>query len=840
MRFTLLPFQDRVANKAVAELRLGMDEVSRVGPTDSAQAVTLVAPTGAGKTVIAAAVLEALLWGDETAPGDEETTVVWLSDLPNVNDQTRRKINKAADRLPEDRLVQVDTNFTASSFAPGCVYFLNTQKLSATSTLVESSDDRNFTIWDVINNTIERNPARFLLIIDEAHRGMDRPTSAAAEQAMSIVQRFIFGSPEMNRSPVILGISATPQRFDDLVAGANRTIRRAEADIAEVRASGLLKERIIVWRPEHGLQHSELTLLQRAAQSLQDYAIRWGRYADRESITPVRPVLVIQVEDKTADRITATDLEHAMDVIEEVTGPLHPDSYAHSFGDAPAFVDVGSRRIRYLRPADIDGDPQVQVVFFKTSLSTGWDCPRAEVIMSFRTARDATFIAQLVGRMVRTPLARRVNSDEVLNSVALYLPKYDRGAVQGIVRQLRTGDPDYMPGVDAEEGNGLVDCERRADLHARIDAVARNIRTYVVPQVRKMAPVTRVERLAGSLSDCELYPEAPTKLEDDLVDVMWRRLVGRRGQTDFQQAIERSKEVGLDATTLSFLTGETQMTAIHVQSTSRSLERVYEQVGMRVGAGLHDKLWRKIRREDPTIDGDTARLYVIATLADTGTRDALDALARQRFEDWLTTYQDAIDALPERERDEFDLLREHADQPTHKALALPLTVRSRRSDRSIDYPGNLYQDDQGVYPEALNEWEKDVVETELAQASSICWIRNKDRQRWALTLPYESSTGTAVRMYPDFLFFREQEGEVVVDIVDPHGVHLPDAPAKARGFAKYAKDHGHRFARVEMVIYDNQSERRKTLNLKLVNVRNHVLAVTTSQHLNALFDLAGN
>ena len=33
-------------------------------------------------------------------------------------------------------------------------------------------------------------------------------------------------------------------------------------------------------------------------------------------------------------------------------------------------------------------------------------------------------IAQLVGRMVRTPLARRVESDESLNSVALYPVSY--------------------------------------------------------------------------------------------------------------------------------------------------------------------------------------------------------------------------------------------------------------------------------------------------------------------------------------------------------------------------------------------------------------------------------
>ena len=106
--------------------------------------------------------------------------------------------------------------------------------------------------------------------------------------------------------------------------------------------------------------------------------------------------MVVQVEDRTASSISATNLEQAIEAIEEITGPLAPDAYAHSFGDAQAPIILSTRKIRYLRPASIDSDPQVQVLFFKTSLSTGWDCPRAEVMMSFRGAHEDTGIAQLV------------------------------------------------------------------------------------------------------------------------------------------------------------------------------------------------------------------------------------------------------------------------------------------------------------------------------------------------------------------------------------------------------------------------------------------------------------
>ncbi len=112
---------------------------------------------------------------------------------------------------------------------------------------------------------------------------------------------------------------------------------------------------------------------------------------------------------------------------------------------------------------------------------------------------------------------------------------------------------------------------------------------------------------------------AVRQLTEQLLATLWSRLGARRGDPEFERAVERSRQVGLTSTTLSLLTGQTENSTIRIKSTSRSLERLYEQVGARTGAGLHDKLWRKIREDDTSISGDTARLYVIATLGDSGT-----------------------------------------------------------------------------------------------------------------------------------------------------------------------------------------------------------------------------
>ena len=71
------------------------------------------------------------------------------------------------------------------------------------------------------------------------------------------------------------------------------------------------------------------------------------------------------------------------------------------------------------------------------ALTTGWDCPRAEVMVSLRPSKDSTTIAQLVGRMIRTPGATHA-PDPRLESVMLYLPYYNQTEVQKVVDEIAT------------------------------------------------------------------------------------------------------------------------------------------------------------------------------------------------------------------------------------------------------------------------------------------------------------------------------------------------------------------------------------------------------------------
>ena len=84
----------------------------------------------------------------------------------------------------------------------------------------------------------------------------------------------------------------------------------------------------------------------------------------------------------------------------------------------------------------------MRVLIAKDAISTGWDCPRAEVMVSFRPAKDHTHITQLLGRMVRTPLARRIPGNDRLNSVDCLLPFFDTKTVEAVVDALMQGGGD--------------------------------------------------------------------------------------------------------------------------------------------------------------------------------------------------------------------------------------------------------------------------------------------------------------------------------------------------------------------------------------------------------------
>lgn len=448
MKVNLFPFQKTALAKLrqYAAVALGNYQV-----TNTPQIVSYTAPTGAGKTIIMASLIETIYYGDEQYPEQNDAIFVWLSDSPQLNEQSRIKIETKAEKCFGRCVTITDETFDKEILEDGHIYFLNTQKLSKTSNLTKHSDMRQYTIWETLANTVREKSSGLYFIIDEAHRGAQKSTELA--RATTIMQKFLKGSEDdsLPAMPVVIGMTATAQRFHRLTENIQSTTHYVNTTADEVRASGLLKDRIIITYPE--TKGNDMAVLRAAADEWKHKWEHWYQYCFEQHYTHVNPVFVIQVENKQGNRISATDLDECIRVIEERTGEIFTEGQVvHSFGETASTLVINGLNVPYAEPARIADDKKIKVVFFKETLSTGWDCPRAETMMSFRHATDYTYIAQLLGRMVRTPMQMNIKVDETLNDVHLYLPCFNEETVYDVVEALRSSEGSNIPtDIEAEE-----------------------------------------------------------------------------------------------------------------------------------------------------------------------------------------------------------------------------------------------------------------------------------------------------------------------------------------------------------------------------------------------------
>lgn len=408
------------------------------------QIISFTAPTGAGKTIMMASFIEAMMCGDEDGmvAAIPDSIFIWLSDSPELNEQSKQKLMKYCDRMVLSQFVTLDESFRNDKLEQSKVYFLNTQKLSSTSRMTQTGDGRDWTIWEVLQNTIEEYGKNLVLVIDEAHRG-------AKTNQTTTMQKFVRGFNEdgssMEALPFIIGMSATPERFNALAGVSLSTLSKVVVSPKEVRESGLLKDRIEIHFPEGSVINKNIAVLQAAADEWKDKCLHWYNYTEKQHYQNVCPIFVVQVEPGTAGKVSTTDIDECLLEIEKRTGEkFEVGEVVHAFGESGTII-INGLEVPYCPPSAINDDRKIKVVLFKEALSTGWDCPRAEAMMSYRVARDATYIAQLLGRMIRTPLRMRVEVDESLNYVHLYLPHFDEDTVEEVVKKLTEEEGGALP-----------------------------------------------------------------------------------------------------------------------------------------------------------------------------------------------------------------------------------------------------------------------------------------------------------------------------------------------------------------------------------------------------------
>jgi hypothetical protein len=812
-------------------------------------AFSLTAVTGAGKTVMAAAVFESLFYGNDEFDFDADpgAVVIWFSDDPSLNEQTRWRLEEASDRIRSGTdLVVVEHPFVRRRFEPGKIYFLNTQKLGKKSLLVrgfEGADDlvtqmrpdaQAYTLWDTIQNTIEDPALTLYLVLDEAHRGMGNGTPS---EKSTIVQRLINGFGGVPGIPVVWGISATVERFNKAIEFAGKHIKlpNVVVDAAKVQESGLIKDTILLDIPDESGDF-DTVLVRRATDKLKESTVAWHEYAKKQDESRVVvPLMVLQVPN-TPD---PNEIGRALDTIFERYPELPAASVAHVFGDHTT-QRFGNRDVPYIEPQRVQESTWVRVLIAKDAISTGWDCPRAEVMVSFRAANDPTHITQLLGRMVRSPLARRIPGNDRLNAVECLLPKFNRKTVENVAKALMNGDDSAPP-----TGRILIDyveVEPHPGATASVWDAFESLPSQTRPQ-RGAKPAKRLTALAHELAADGILAGAGRRAHGVMHKVL--------------DVFQESQKEKIEAKRKSVLTMDGQTVIADMKGKEKTFDEFWEDADVAV---IDDAYRRAARIFSPdiaktyvehlaqkvaSVDDDPeeyleaiveARVTVAGLGLVTEVQTHFDAEADKLAKAWLAEYAPQIKALSDDRKESYRQIIEMSTEPQSVDLAKPESryeaTKARENDIEITFAtwkNHLLADKDGKYPTELNDWERRVVEVESKRTGFRFWYRNPQQ-------PGQSSLGIAYLedeqfkiIRPDFIFFAEQDGKIVVDLVDPHGIHLADALPKLQGMAAYANEHADAYRRIEAIA--EASGKLRVLDLTRADVRQAVLGASSAKSL---------
>lgn len=332
-----------------------------------ARDIILKSPTGSGKTIILTYFMHQYI---QSFP---KTVFVWLTPgKANLEEQSKAKMDKYIHASQTKLLSDVMT----SGFEENDSVFINWEKLTKKgNNALKDSERTNFLehIAHALNDGL-----RFVIIVDESHQNN-------TIKADEIIQYF--------HTEKIIRCSATPKG----VAKAE-IIEIPEEDVI---AAGLIKKMLVINQDfPQTIETEDQTafLLERALQKQREL-----RAAFLQRNTDINPLIVIQLPNKS---------ETLQDGVERY---LETQGLTYENGQLAVWLSD--------QHENLDGidtpNAATSAVIIKQAVATGWDCPRAHILVKLRDNMDETFEIQTIGRIRRMPEAKHYESD-LLDSCYLY------------------------------------------------------------------------------------------------------------------------------------------------------------------------------------------------------------------------------------------------------------------------------------------------------------------------------------------------------------------------------------------------------------------------------------
>ena len=328
------------------------------------QTIVVKSPTGSGKTIILIGFVDEYL-----NKVNSNTAIVWLCrGKGDLEEQSRQKMMKVAPHRTTQNLFDALRN----GFPAESTTFINWELVTKKgNTAIKDSERKN--LYDRIAEA-HRSGMDFIVIIDEEH-------SNNTAKAKDIIDHF--------SAKNIIRVSAT--------AVENKRYEFYEIDELDVIDEGLITKALYV---NEGIEDNvEITddydyLLDLADAKRKAIAARYQEVLPDGKV--IRPLVLIQFPNGQPETIRAVERK------------LESMGYTYDNGMVSIWMSEDKRDL----PENLtDNDAQPVFLLMKQAISTGWDCPRAKILVKLREGMSEQFEIQTIGRIRRMPEAKHYDDD---------------------------------------------------------------------------------------------------------------------------------------------------------------------------------------------------------------------------------------------------------------------------------------------------------------------------------------------------------------------------------------------------------------------------------------------
>ncbi|WP_291097267.1 MULTISPECIES: DEAD/DEAH box helicase [unclassified Flavobacterium] len=374
--YILKDFQD----KAVASLLTNTFDA-----LDTAQVqipILLEAPTGSGKTVMMADYLYRLVDELPLQPGlNDKVAFIWFA--PNtLHIQSFLSLQKLYADTAKLNCFDLNSLSDNPILNPKDLLFVNWSSVDGMKKIWRQDNENSRNLETLIENT-KAFDTQIILIIDEAHL-----SAFTGPQAIAV--------RKLIKAKIEIMVTATPNVRPQLTVSIPRQKVIKEQMIKKgVRLNIGLDPKL------QGSDNVHIHLLRTALAKKKELQALYNAELGENKINPL---LIIQLPSET----TALS-EEDKTIRDTLVGLLNSEFNISTNNGRLAIWLSGEKDTDGLE--DING--LQDVLIFKQAIAQGWDCPRASILVSYRTVKSPDFGIQTVGRILRMPHQRHYDSDDL-------------------------------------------------------------------------------------------------------------------------------------------------------------------------------------------------------------------------------------------------------------------------------------------------------------------------------------------------------------------------------------------------------------------------------------------